>query len=139
MTSDKIVKIGDMGLAKPVSQVNGALCGTLLYMAPEILREFPYSLSADIYSVGIMLWEIWNFSRAYAEDDLNLHSFDSFRDGVYSGDVRPSQGRFAAVDTDPKSQTRVIAWADITKRCWLSSSDERPTAEKALAEINKIQ
>ena len=33
-------------------------CGTLGYAAPEVLRGYPYSFEADIYSVGVIFYEI---------------------------------------------------------------------------------
>jgi len=36
--------------------------GTKFYMAPEVRRKNPYSLSADVYSFGIVLWELLSLS-----------------------------------------------------------------------------
>ena len=39
-----------------------SIAGTLLWMAPEVFRqdETPsYDMRADIYSFGILLWELW--------------------------------------------------------------------------------
>ena len=36
--------------------------GTKYYMAPEIRKKIPYGLSADVYSYGVVLWEILSIS-----------------------------------------------------------------------------
>jgi len=59
--SDFEFKIGDMGLAKGHSGdhlLYGTICGSPLYMAPEVLLNQPYNHSADIWSLGTMLYHL---------------------------------------------------------------------------------
>ncbi|XP_013411823.1 probable serine/threonine-protein kinase drkB [Lingula anatina] len=42
-------------------------------MAPEILRKEKYGAPADMYTVGVMIWEMWYGKRIY-----NLPCFESF-------------------------------------------------------------
>ena len=44
---------------KHAFDVTGTLAGTPVYIAPEIFRSEIYEFSADIYSLGIILWEMW--------------------------------------------------------------------------------
>jgi serine/threonine protein kinase len=44
--------------------------GTASWTAPEILMKQPYGFSADVYSLGIVLWEI--ATRKVPYDDLAL-------------------------------------------------------------------
>ncbi len=32
--------------------------GTILWMAPEVIRESPYDLKADVYSYAMVLYEL---------------------------------------------------------------------------------
>jgi Protein tyrosine and serine/threonine kinase len=65
MLDDKFnCKIGDFGLAR-ISSPQSALasqmtgqCGTFQYLCPESIANKPYTEKADIYSFGILLWEI---------------------------------------------------------------------------------
>ncbi|RIA86791.1 kinase-like domain-containing protein, partial [Glomus cerebriforme] len=52
--------ISDLGLCRPVNQpnVNNDVYGVLPYIAPEVLRGKPYTKAADIYSFGIIMWEM---------------------------------------------------------------------------------
>ena len=49
-------KIADMGLAKHNFEmtIRQTICGTPMYMPPELLREEPYNAKADVWSVGIL-------------------------------------------------------------------------------------
>ncbi|MBI4750646.1 MAG: protein kinase [Acidobacteria bacterium] len=64
----EIVKVLDFGIAKMLSEdtdeemahltATGGLVGTPLYMAPERLERKPYDGRSDVYSVGIMVYEM---------------------------------------------------------------------------------
>jgi serine/threonine protein kinase len=62
-TNGKFVKIADFGLAtihnKNESHTQGS--GTFKYMAPEVLRKRNYDTKADIYSLGVIIPELFNF------------------------------------------------------------------------------
>lgn len=50
-------KIADFGFARPLKSGNArTVCGTEKYMAPEILENVPYTISVDIWAVGILLF-----------------------------------------------------------------------------------
>lgn len=53
------VKVCDFGLSKFVDSKHVmTACGTPAYAAPEVLRNSDYSMSADVYSFAIVLWEL---------------------------------------------------------------------------------
>jgi serine/threonine protein kinase len=54
------VKMLDFGIARILGQgrAAGSLMGTPLYMSPERAKGLPYDHRADIYSLGIMAWEM---------------------------------------------------------------------------------
>ena len=47
--------------------------GSLRYMAPEVADNKPYGYSADMYSFGIMLWEILTTSKPYSGYSKKMH------------------------------------------------------------------
>lgn len=65
-TGEEIVKVVDFGLAKLLGETNvdlqhitiGRIIGTPTYMSPERLGNLPYDGRTDIYSVGIMLYQM---------------------------------------------------------------------------------
>ncbi|KAJ0414675.1 Serine/threonine-protein kinase atg1 [Aspergillus carlsbadensis] len=55
-----LLKIADFGFARslPSTSLAETLCGSPLYMAPEILRYEKYDAKADLWSVGTVLYEM---------------------------------------------------------------------------------
>ncbi|WP_084130531.1 Stk1 family PASTA domain-containing Ser/Thr kinase [Demequina sp. NBRC 110055] len=55
-------KLTDFGLARAVTEVTstatGTLLGTVAYLAPEVITEASADARADVYSVGILLYEM---------------------------------------------------------------------------------
>eukprot|EP01117_Protostelium_nocturnum_P001696 TRINITY_DN1208_c0_g1_i2.p1 TRINITY_DN1208_c0_g1~~TRINITY_DN1208_c0_g1_i2.p1 ORF type:complete len:473 (+),score=64.27 TRINITY_DN1208_c0_g1_i2:558-1976(+) len=57
---DPHIKIADFGFARFIEpqSVADTLCGSPLYMAPEILHMQKYTIKADLWSVGMILYEM---------------------------------------------------------------------------------
>lgn len=61
LTSDGIVKLGDFGVSRQMSE--NTLClnsfyGTPLYLSPELIAGKPYSETTDMWSLGVVLYEL---------------------------------------------------------------------------------
>lgn len=56
----KIIKICDFGFAKEFKDtlMSDTVCGSPLYMAPELLQNQKYNIKSDIWSIGIIMYEI---------------------------------------------------------------------------------
>jgi eukaryotic-like serine/threonine-protein kinase len=69
LTFDGRVKLIDFGLAKAVGRraktAQGIVKGKIPYLAPEMIREAEIDLRADIYTLGITLWEITTGERLF--------------------------------------------------------------------------
>ena len=59
-------KLGDFGIARQLEATQGEMSkkGTVLYMAPEVFRGENYDKTVDIYSLGIVLYRLFNKNRA---------------------------------------------------------------------------
>ena len=58
-------KLGDFGIAKTIEKTSGGTkIGTYKYMAPEVYNNQPYNLTADIYSLGLVLHWMLNERRS---------------------------------------------------------------------------
>jgi serine/threonine protein kinase len=69
--NNKTCYITDLGLCKPVSETDEKkIYGVLPYVAPEVLRGQPYTPAGDIYSFGVVAYEL--FANAYPYVDSNL-------------------------------------------------------------------
>ena len=54
------MRLTDVGVSNHLVDVTGTLAGASVHKAPEVF--FPpeiYEFSANIHSLGIMLWEMW--------------------------------------------------------------------------------
>ncbi|OJD14757.1 ULK/ULK protein kinase [Emergomyces pasteurianus Ep9510] len=60
LDSMPLLKLADFGFARslPSTSLADTLCGSPLYMAPEILRYEKYDAKADLWSVGTVLYEM---------------------------------------------------------------------------------
>ncbi|NXJ73953.1 STK36 kinase, partial [Trogon melanurus] len=62
LDKDGIVKLCDFGFARAMSihtMVLTSIKGTPLYMSPELVEERPYDHTADLWSVGCILYELF--------------------------------------------------------------------------------
>lgn len=60
LTGDGKIKLGDLGITKDL-KADGTLrdrIGSVLYLAPEIARDTPYTAKVDVWSLGITLVEL---------------------------------------------------------------------------------
>jgi serine/threonine protein kinase len=58
---DGALKLGDFGIARDLVDLNAKILtevGTPQYMAPEILEGLSYDARADMWSLGIILYEL---------------------------------------------------------------------------------
>ncbi|MCM0618376.1 Stk1 family PASTA domain-containing Ser/Thr kinase [Paenarthrobacter sp. TYUT067] len=70
IADDGRIKVGDFGLARAISAntSTGALIGTVAYLAPELVLGQPADARSDIYSAGIMLYEMLTGKQPYVGD-----------------------------------------------------------------------
>ncbi|KAK9820247.1 hypothetical protein WJX72_007981 [[Myrmecia] bisecta] len=108
-------KIADFGVARVLDTagVMTAETGTYRWMAPEVIEHNPYGNKADVFSFGIVIWELLTGRVPYA-------------------DMTPLQ---AAVGVVQKGLRPVIPstcpapLADIMRECWARNPADRPTFE----------
>ena len=64
------VKLGDFGLARPISQhtQTGSIVGTVAYLSPELVLRGQADARSDVYSLGVMIFEMLTGTQPYQGD-----------------------------------------------------------------------
>merc|ERR1712107_538830 len=96
--------------------------GTVKWMAPEILSNARYNTKADIYSFGLIAWEVFAEQRFF--EDLK---FDHQVSEAVTKGTRPP------IPENWTGNMRVIV-----ERCWQGEAELRPTATELLVLINSL-
>lgn len=117
------VKIFDFGLAKELDPSLRHGCtefyelsgntGSLRYMSPEVARCEPYNLTADVYSFGLLLWQVCSLMLPY--DGMNRQDHSEL---VVYGNERPP------LDSSWSTPLRILM-----KRAWEPDPSVRPSME----------
>lgn len=138
LTRDYEVRISDFGLSRRNASGPGqamlTYCGTPAYLAPEVVRQERYTEKADVYSFGIILWELLTREEPYASGA-----------GVGGAAGAGAAGGLAlayAVATQglrpPIPAYCPAEWAALMTACWAEDPAARPSfdeVQRALAAI----
>ncbi|KAJ0040476.1 hypothetical protein Pint_28595 [Pistacia integerrima] len=108
----KVVKVADFGVARVQAQsgVMTAETGTYRWMAPEVIGHKPYDHKADVFSFGIVLWELISAEIPYS----GFSPLQAAVAVVQKG-LRPSIPKHS----HPKL-------TELIQRCWHSDPIQRP-------------
>mmetsp|Transcript_14604 Transcript_14604/g.31086 ORF Transcript_14604/g.31086 Transcript_14604/m.31086 type:complete len:548 (-) Transcript_14604:59-1702(-) len=64
------LRLFDFGMAQKVDECDPSeICGSLRYMAPEVMAGKGYSLGVDVYSFGVILFEICSLQVPFADHE----------------------------------------------------------------------
>ncbi|EFA74566.1 SH2 domain-containing protein [Heterostelium album PN500] len=97
--------------------------GTPLWMAPEVMMGNPYNEKADVYSFGIILWEILTKEAPYSHHK----DYDIFFNAVCNEKERPP----IPLDTLPSLKHLILS-------CWDHNPAARPFFPEILFRLNEI-
>lgn len=116
VSKDCTVKIGDFGMTRDIYDNDYYRRGTsaklpVRWMAPEALKDNVYTTSSDVWSFGIVVWEMATFSASPYRGQSN----DEVITKVVAGQTLP---------TPPGCPDRL---ANLMESCWKYSPADRPT------------
>jgi eukaryotic-like serine/threonine-protein kinase len=75
ITHDAVVKVLDFGVAQTSARVDtdaGAVRGTYAYMGPEQVRGKPLDKRADVFALGVILYELTTGRRLFRGSDVEI-------------------------------------------------------------------
>lgn len=128
------LKLFDFGLAKELKEYKRHLDGTYQltantgskrYMAPEVASRERYNLSVDVFSFGILFWEICSLEKP----------FDGFTEQQHTNLVvkRGHRPRMETIKHWPLPVRHIIS------RCWHPISNERPDFRQVVNALIQVQ
>jgi len=119
------IKIADFGVARVLDAGPGVLTaetGTYRWMAPEVIEHAPYGAPADVFSFGILLWELLTARVPYeALSPLQAAV------GVVQRGLRP---------TIPSTCPAELA--DLMRACWTRRPEDRPGFEELKGRLDAM-
>ena len=128
------IKVADLGLASFKNRITETVCGTTLYMAPEVYEGKPYDSQVDMYSFGLMMWEMWFGKRVFSElrSLIPREFFRRIKDENYRPQTPRSDGRF--IPNPPPAQ-----WIELMTSCWHTEPCRRRTAKECKKIIKEVK
>jgi serine/threonine protein kinase len=130
MISDSgVVKLTDFGIALPShtpgNSEKNKVTGSLQYMAPEQLASKEIDVRTDIFSLGVVLYELFSGSKAFT-----AHSFEELIETRRNHQLIPIK------ECAPKLPSKVIS---LIEKCIEITPDDRiQTVQEVMSELERI-
>merc|ERR1712196_479225 len=113
-------KVTDFGISTRYGREHTAETGTYRYMAPEVITHQSYDHLCDVYSFGVLLWEI-------------LHQHIPFLN------QKPLQAAFAVAMAksrpEIKLRSELQCFGDLIAQCWHDVARCRPEMSQVVQQI----
>jgi serine/threonine protein kinase len=125
VTGDGLAKIADFGIARPEQSsltLAGSVMGTPNYMSPEQVMARPVNTRADIFSAGVILFEMLTGARPFMGENI---------DEILKRIVSWTPAR--VTDLNPSVPAHV---SSMIERMMAKNPDDRPSAAEALSELD---
>lgn len=117
-----VLKINDFGVARDsTTEKMTGMMGTCHWMSPEVLSDSLYSLPADVYSFGIVLWELLSRETPYHDILPTIIPHQVVNEGK-----RP--------DIEQIKDSCPTELKNLMLACWAHKPNDRPT----FAQISEI-
>jgi serine/threonine protein kinase len=118
--------MADFGGSRTMLHPSFSFTGTPLFMAPEVLQREAYHLKVDIFSLGIMLWQLATGLEPHA-------GVDNYSDLK----CRVLQGARPALDV-PQLEAAPRGLRELLAQCWHEDPKLRPSAAGVLDSLKDL-
>lgn len=118
LDSSGFIKLGDFGIAKclnyTLDKLQTTLIGTPYYLSPEIIHNKPYSYKSDIWSLGVLLYEICALKMPFEANSIPLLSLKIIKGkynsvpSIYSFELRQLIKSMLTVDENKRPSINEI-------------------------------
>lgn len=100
-------KLADFGTTTAFSRIRKTVCGTYEYMAPEIFEQKTQSNKVDIWSLGILLYEMTHLTTPFPKSQLTkIRQIVSENKLKFKADINPNVKRLilSMLQLDPEKR-----------------------------------
>ncbi|CAB4442409.1 unnamed protein product [Rhizophagus irregularis] len=115
--------ISDLGFCGPADKSLNSIYGNLPYIAPEVIIGKEQTFKSDIYSIGMLMWEVSSgqppFINYEHDYDLAMNIVNGIRPKIVSGTP--------------------LEYKNLMKQCWDADPSKRPdivTLQEKMVEVN---
>ena len=127
LDKDDNVKLADVGLTKLERDISGVRGRSSCYAAPEVLEGLAYEKAADVYSLGIITWELW-YGRL-VQDELSTAYKGDVEKAIREG-IRPSM----SIIHEPPDELK-----ELIGTMWSRDPKSRPQTSAVLDGVTAIR
>jgi serine/threonine protein kinase len=121
-----LAKIADFGISRTYKEgLMTKNAGTSYWMAPEVIDSGNYGPACDVYSFGIILWELIFQKLPYVGETRHAVLFE-----VKTHKRRPSLSSF------PSNTPKMLE--SLMKQCWSQSPQERPSFKSIVSQLSIV-
>eukprot|EP00201_Polytomella_parva_P009010 CAMPEP_0175059356 /NCGR_PEP_ID=MMETSP0052_2-20121109/12388_1 /TAXON_ID=51329 ORGANISM="Polytomella parva, Strain SAG 63-3" /NCGR_SAMPLE_ID=MMETSP0052_2 /ASSEMBLY_ACC=CAM_ASM_000194 /LENGTH=491 /DNA_ID=CAMNT_0016324899 /DNA_START=278 /DNA_END=1750 /DNA_ORIENTATION=+ len=136
--SNGVVKLCDFGFARAMScntMVLTSIKGTPLYMAPELVQEQPYNHTVDLWSLGVILYELYVGQPPFYTNSIYTLIMHIVKDAVkFPTNITPEFKSFLKGLLNKKPAER-LGWPQLLEHPFVKETEsERLFREKMLAD-----
>ena len=131
------VKVSDFGLSIPLygdEFVPTNLCGTLAWIAPEALLKKPYNLKVDVYSFGIVMWEMLTRKEPFSDLTPYMIMTKVAQNGMRP-DIPEDDDKEKLKNWKDKCREKYI---ELMECCWNESPENRPVFDDIVDQLSAI-
>lgn len=124
LSGHDLIKIGDFGISKSLffaNQMAQTLVGTPLYMAPEIIEGKMYQFQVDMWSLGVILYELMALSSPFYSNSIAsiytkimMGKYPELED-FYSQDLREMVYSLLSIDPEKRPTPEQVLESDFIK------------------------
>jgi serine/threonine protein kinase len=83
------IKLCDFGWCVELKVGNRVtFCGTFEYMAPELVKELPYDHAVDVWSLGVLLYELTHGYSPFRADDRLCDEYTQIFKNILKNNLR---------------------------------------------------